>query len=150
MVNRSRVFAICALACVISASACKDNSGIDPIGGVVGTYTLTTANGQLPLRYVRNDTTVDIVSGTLRLTRTGGFEEILNYHVMPPTTAAYDVSPTTNGTYMVEGQDITFTYFPGPGQQYSWFGTVASGIVTYKDPSFVDLGADGLTAVYSK
>jgi hypothetical protein len=139
-----------ALACVVFASSCHDNTLVDPLIGVTGDYTLTTANGQLPLRYFHNDadgqTTVDITAGTLRLTRTGAFEETIQYHVIPPSAAPFDAPATTSGTFRVDGSNITFTQISNP--PYSWGGTVGVGTVTYTDPAFVDAG--GLTAVYSK
>jgi hypothetical protein len=126
---------------------------LDPLADVAGSYTLTSANGQLPLRYFHTDatgqTTVDITSGTLNLAKTGLFEEILQYHITPPSpNAPYDAPVQVNGTYRVDGSAITFTYLPFSGPPYSWGGTVGVGTVTYMDPAFVDAG--GLTAVYSK
>lgn len=140
------------LACALLASSCHDNSAVDPVANVAGDYTLTTANGQLPLRYFHTDatgqTTVDITSGTLRLTRTGAFEEVLQYHITPPSDAPYDAPATTGGTFTLNGSNITFTQILLVGPPYSWSGTVGMGTVTYTDPAFVDAG--GLTAVYSK
>ena len=143
-----------ALSCVLFASSCRDPGAFDPLGDVPGDYTLTSANGQLPLRYFHNDpalgqTTVEITSGTLSLSRTGTFEEILQYHVTPPPPdAPYDAPVQVDGTYRLEGSTITFTYLPLNGPAYSWGGTVGAKMVTYTDPAFVDAG--GLTAVYSR
>jgi hypothetical protein len=143
-----------ALSCVLFASSCRDPGVFDPLGDVPGDYILTSANGQLPLRYLHNDpalgqTTVEITSGTLALSRTGTFEEILQYHVTPPPPdAAYDAPVQVDGTYRLEGSNITFTYLPFNGPAYSWGGTVGVKTVTYDDPAFVDAG--GLRAVYSR
>ena len=146
---------VCALSCVLFASSCRDPGVFDPLGDVPGDYTLTSANGQLPLRYSHNDpatgltTTVEITSGTLLLTRTGTFQEILQYHVTPPPPdAPYDKLVQVDGTYRLNGSNITFTYLPFTGSPYSWGGTVGVKMVTYTDPAFVDAG--GLTAVYSR
>ena len=140
-----------ALACVLAASSCHDNGPFDPLADVVGDYTLTTANGQLPFRYFHTDasgqTTVDIVSGTLRLNRSGSFQEVLQYHVIPPSGAPSDPTQTTTGTFIVEGANITFIQ-PSQTGSYSWGGTIGDGTITYFDPAFVD--ASGLTAVYSR
>jgi hypothetical protein len=145
---------VCALSCVLFASSCRDPGVFDPLGDVPGDYTLTSANGELPLQYFHNDpalgqTTVEITSGTLSLTRTGTFEEILQYHVTPPPpNAPYDAPVQVDGTYRLDGSNITFTYLPSTGSPYSWSGTVGVKMVTYHDPAFVDAG--GLTAVYSR
>jgi hypothetical protein len=145
---------LCALSCVLFASSCRDPGVFDPLGDVPGDYTLTSANGQLPLRYFHNDpqagqTTVEITSGTLSLSRTGTFQEILQYHVTPPPPdAPYDAPVQVDGTYRLDGSNLTFTYLPFNGSPYSWGGTVGVKTVTYMDPAFVDAG--GLTAVYSR
>ena len=146
---------VCALSCVLFASSCRDPGAFDPLGDVPGDYTLTSANGQLPLRYFHNDpatgqtTTVEITSGTLALSRTGTFQEILQYHLTPPPPdPPYDAPATVEGTYRLDGSNITFTYLPFTGPAYSWGGTVGVKTVTYNDPAFVDAG--GLTAVYSR
>ena len=142
-----------ALACALLASSCHDPGVFEPLADVAGDYTLTSANGQLPLRYFHSDatgqTTVDITSGTLVLTKTGTFQEILQYHVTPPSPGIpYDAPAQVDGTYRLDGSTITFTYLPATGAPYSWGGTVGAGTVTYTDPAFVDAG--GLRAVYSK
>jgi hypothetical protein len=154
MTTRRIASFVWALSCVLFASSCRDPGVFDPLGDVPGDYTLTSANGQLPLRYFHNDpalgqTTVEIRSGTLALSRTGTFEEILQYHVTPPPPdAPYDAPVQVDGTYRLEGSNITFTYLPSNGSAYSWSGTVGVKMVTYTDPAFVDAG--GLTAVYSR
>jgi hypothetical protein len=152
MPNRNRIGSfVWALACVLAVPSCHDNGPFDPLADVVGDYTLTTANGQLPLRYFHTDasgqTTVDIVSGTLRLSRTGSFQEVLQYHVIPPSGAPSDPSATTSGTFALDGANITFIQLSQTGS-YSWGGIVGDGTITYTDPAFVDAG--GLTAVYSR
>ena len=152
---------VSAAACLLSVSACKSTEGVvNPYVAIAGSYTLLTANGELPLRFFHTDgtgqlLTVDLVSGTLSLTATGTFHEGLQYHVTPPAPAApYDAAlATTDGTYTVNGSTITFTYIPGngpnAGQPYSWSGTLGTGSVTYTDPIFTDI-TGGLTAVYTK
>ncbi len=150
---------VSAAACLVLASACKSTEGVvNPYVAIAGSYTLLTANGELPLRFLHTDAgtgqllTVDLVSGTLSLAATGTFHEGLQYHVTPPAPAApYDPElATTDGTYTVNGSTITFTYVPSSnGQPYSWGGTVGTGTLTYTDPIFTDL-AGGLTAVYTK
>lgn len=144
-----------ALSCVLFASSCRDPGAFDPLGDVPGDYTLTSANGQLPLRYVHNDpatgqtTTVEITSGTLSLSHTGTFQEILQYHVTPPSPdPPYDAPAQVDGTYRLDRSNITFTYLPFNGAPRSWGGMVGVKSVTYTDPAFVDAG--GLTAVYSR
>jgi hypothetical protein len=142
------------VACVLVASACGGDSVVDPRDAVAGNYTLTTANGQLPFRFFHNDaagqTTVDITSGTLVVAKAGTFREVLQYHVTPPSPEApYDTPAITDGTFSLDGSNITFTYVPTGGQPYSWGGTVDVGTVTYTDPVFTDIPG-GLTAVYSK
>lgn len=153
---RTRIvsFVSAALGCALLASSCRDPGQFEPLAGVAGSYTLTSANGQLPLRYFHNDltgqTTIDIISGTLVLSRNGVFQEILQYHVTPPAPAApQDRSAQIDGTYRLDGTTITFTYLPVTGAPYSWSGTAGTMTVTYTDPAFPDL-AGGLTAVYSK
>jgi hypothetical protein len=146
---------VCALSCVLFASSCRDPGAFDPLGDVPGDYTLTSANGQLPLQYFHTDPatgqtmTVEITSGTLSLSRTGTFQEILHYHVTPPPPGVpHDDSAQVDGTYRLDRSTITFTYLPFNGSPYSWSGTVGVKMVTYTDPGFVDAG--GLTAVYSR
>jgi hypothetical protein len=94
-------------------------------------------------------TTVEITSGTLSLSKTGTFEEVLQYHVTPPPPDAPYVAPVqVDGTYRLDGSNITFTYLPFNGAPYSFGGTVGVKMVTYTDPGFVDV--NGLTAVYSR
>ena len=82
---------VSAAACVLFASGCKSTEGVvDPYVAIAGYYTLLTANGQLPLRYFHTDPRDRkrrygrSCSGTLSLTTTGTFQEILQYHVTPP------------------------------------------------------------------
>jgi peptidoglycan hydrolase-like protein with peptidoglycan-binding domain len=154
MTIRNRIASfVWAFAFALFASSCHDPGVFDPLAGVAGNYTLASANGQLPLRYFHNDaggqTTVDITSGTLSLTKTGLFQEILQYHIAPPSPGTpYDAPVQVDGTYRLDGSTITFTYLPINGPPYSWGGSVGTGTVTYTDPAFVDAG--GLTAVYSR
>ena len=140
-----------ALSCVLLASSCRDPGPFDPLAKVAGSYTLASANGQLPLRYFHTDmngqTTVDLTSGTLVLTNRGTFEEIIQYHLTPATGAPYDLPAQVDGTYRLDKSNITFTYLSTNGP-YSWTGVVGEGTVTYHDPAFVDAG--GLDAVYTK
>ena len=153
---RTRIvsFVSATLACALVALSCRDPGQFEPLAGVAGSYTLTSANGQLPLRYFHTDangqTTIDITSGTLVLNRNGTFQEILQYHVTPPSPGApQDRSAEIDGTYRLEGTTLTFTYLPITGAPYSWSGTAGTMSVTYTDPAFPDI-AGGLTAVYSK
>jgi hypothetical protein len=148
---RTRIFSfVSAVAFVLVAPACGGDSVVDPVDAVAGNYDLTTANGQLPFRFVHNDTTVDITSGTLALRKGATFQEVLRYHVTPPSPKApYDTPAITDGTFSLDGSNITFTYVPTGGQPYSWGGTVGVGTVTYTDPIFTDIPG-GLTAVYTK
>lgn len=156
MPTRTRIrSSVAAAACVLLASACGGDSIDAPsVGDAPGNYELQTVNGQLPFQFSHTDasgvTTVDILSGTLVLTTTGTFEEVLNYHVVPPSPqTAYDAPAITAGTFSVNGGNITFTYHPPNAPVYSWGGTVSTGSLTYIDPNFQDVPG-GLTAVYTK
>ena len=157
MTTRTRIRSfVGAAVCVLLAAACGGDNSVAPIpqvGDAPGDYVLQTLNGQLPLQFTVTDasgeTIVDILSGTLVLTASGSFREVLNYHIVPPAPAsAYDAPAITDGTYSVNGANITFTFNPS-GSAYTWSGTVATGSITYTDPGFPDVPG-GLTAVYTK
>lgn len=157
MTTRTRILSlVSAAATVLLASACGgDNTGVNPVGSAPGDYVLQTANGQLPFQFSHIDaagdiTTFDILSGTLVLRTSGTFEEVLQYHVAPPSPQpAFDQPLVTDGTFRVDGAIITFTLALSGGQSYSWGGTIGTGNVTYTDPSFTDIPG-GLVAVYTK
>jgi hypothetical protein len=134
------------------ASACQSDS-TSPLEGVAGNYILLSANGELPLRFYHTgadgQSTIDIMSGTLAIATNGTFGEVLQYHVTPPTAAAYDAPVPTQGTVTVDGATITFTFHPPGGQPYVWTGTIAGSEITYTDTAFADI-TGGLTAVYAK
>jgi len=141
-------------ALILTVSACNNDS-VSPLAGIAGTYILQSANGQLPLRFTHTDatsgqtTTIDIISGTLSIGTNGTFAEVLQYHVTPPSGAAYDAPVVTNGTFTVDGTTITFTFNPAGGQPYVWTGTIGASEITYTDTAFADV-TGGLTAVYTK
>lgn len=144
-------------ACVLFASGCNGETVVDPnpiVGDAPGNYVLQTVNDQLPFQFTHNDasgaTTVDILSGTLALTASGTFREVLNYHIVPPSPQTpFDAPAVTDGTYSVDGANITFTYIPSGGAPYSWGGTLATGSVIYTDTGFADVPG-GLTVSYLK
>ncbi len=141
-------------ALILIASACNSDS-TSPFANVAGNYVLQSANGQLPLRFTHTDatsgqtTTIDIMSGTLSIGTNGTFEEVLQYHVTPPSAAAYDAPVVTSGTFTIDGTTITFTFHPAAGQPYVWTGTIGASEITYTDTAFADV-TGGLTAVYTK
>ena len=155
MKTRTGNFSYAAIAALIlMASACKGDS-TSPFDSVAGNYVLQSANGELPLRFFHTDstsgqtTTVDIMSGTLAIATDGTFGEVLQYHVTPPNTAAYDAPVPTEGTFTLDGTTIAFTYHPAGGLPYVWTGTVDASSITYTDTKFKDI-TGGLTAVYAK
>ena len=139
-------------ALIVMASACNGGT-TSPLASVAGNYVLQAANGQLPLRFFRTNasgqTTIDITAGTLSMGTNRTFEEVLQFHVAPPSANAYDAPVVTDGTFTVEGSTITFTFQPPGGQAYVWTGTIGTSSITYTDLTYPDI-TGGLTAVYTK
>jgi hypothetical protein len=116
-----------AVAAVLLAAGCTRDAPLEPDEPVVGSYSLTAVGGQgLPVTFQGDNQTQEVLSGTLELTATMTFTEVITVRTTPaggePTTADNEIV----GTYSVSGRTVTFNAEDG-----SWQGTASNGVLSY-------------------
>jgi hypothetical protein len=105
-----RVSTVVAFAGVLAAQACGD--AVSPNGrSVVGVYTLTTVNGNMPPLTIgaTDSASVDLISGTVTFRADGTFLDVLNVRVKGSAagSTAADSAVTARGNYTRAGATVT-------------------------------------------
>jgi hypothetical protein len=141
-----RVFAL-ALGLVVAACG-GDASGPnveDPYAAAAGTFTLTTANGQLPYVFFQNSAgRAEIYGGSMVLRQDRSYTETLNARAVfntgaPPTNS----NNVESGTYTIVGSQVTWTVPPsGADAGFSYTGALSGRTLTYT--------YDGIAYVFTK
>lgn len=132
-----RTFLLVALMSVV-AVGCNDASG--PGGGITGTYTLRTVNGQnVPFVLIQIGQTYkfEILSGQLVLNENGTFSESLSVRETENSTVSTETE-TTTGTWTRTNNSISFT----DSENTTYSGAISDDTITFT--------AEQIVVVYRK
>ena len=133
-----RSFFLSLFVCLLGA-ACKDSTG--PNAGAVGTWRLQTVDGHgLPYTLEQSGQfKMDLTSEVMTLEASGRVTMVTTFFVTDPPNNPFSESVPDEGTYLVNGSTISFT-FPSDGSTPS--ATVSGDMMTLEDM--------GLTFVYRR
>lgn len=129
-----RTFLLLAGALVLGACG----GGDDPVGPSlqsIGTYTLSTVNGQPLPALIFQDATrkVEILSDVVTLNENGTWSEMASLRTTTPTGAVTTAPSTDSGTYSVNGSALLLS----SGQSGTTTATLLGGSLTIADAGLV-------------
>ena len=130
---------------LVSALACNDSSTDPGSATLAGDYPLVSANGKgVPAVAIQDNTgTYEVLRGRIVLRANNTFVDSLNYRFTPPGGSATSGWDVRQGNYVQNGDNVTLTFQPSPGNFQNYPVTWINGnALTYAE--------EGLSLIYRK